>query len=493
MTYQFKTEPLSHQLRIFNDHRDTKSFGILWEQGTGKTKAAIDNIAYLYQKNEIDAALVLAPNGVHRNWISDELPKHLPDAVAANTKMMYWDHGKANTQKYAAAYEAALKHPGLLILTVGYSSFISENTKKAVWKFLKRRKVMYIADESHSIKTPKAKRTKSIIASSRYAAYRRILTGTPGDKPFDLYSQLRFLDPGFWSRRNISTYHEFKQRYAEWFTAAEAEQQLGYNPGYDQLIRYKNMDELAEALKTVSDRVLKEDVLDLPPKLYTKLYFDMTPKQRRMYEELRDKYELELENGLIIDGSMAIVRLLRLQQIACGYAVADVEEPVELCDKTNPRLELATDYLKELPHQAIVWCRFRHDIDQIMDVLGDKAVRYDGSLDDDGAERNKLDFNAGKAQFFVANPQKGATGLTLIGAKTTLYYSNSFKLLERLQTEDRNHRFGQDGVDHNEHGFGVLYADIIAEGTVDHKIINALRDKFDVANQLTGDRLKDWI
>lgn len=491
--YEFKTAPLSHQQRVFDTFKDQKAFGLLWEQGTGKTKSAIDNLAYLYEKGEIDAVLVLAPNGVHRNWISDELPKHLPDRVMDKTKMMFWNHAKSSTKAYAAEYAKFLRHPGLLILTVGYSSFISEKTKTGVWKFLKQRKVMYIADESHYVKTPKAKRTKSILASSKYAPYRRILTGTPGDKPFDLYAQLKFLDENFWHKRGIHTYAEFKQRYAEWFTADECKKALGYDPGYDKLVRYKNLEELAEAVKTASDRVLKEDVLDLPPKLYTKLYFDMTPKQRRMYEELRDKFELELESGLVIDGNMAIVRLLRLQQIACGYAVADSEEPVELCDTTNPRLELSTDYLKELPHQAIVWCRFSHDIDQIMDRLGETACRYDGRISEDECEKNKLAFNEGKFQFFVGNPSKGSTGLTLIGAKTTMYYSNSFKLLERMQTEDRNHRFGQEGADHGKHGMGVLYADIIAEGTVDHKIIDSLRDKFDIANQLTGDRLKEWI
>jgi SNF2 family DNA or RNA helicase len=218
----------------------------------------------------------------------------------------------------------------------------------------------------------------------------------------------------------------------------------------------------------------------------------MTPKQSQMYETLRETLELELQSG-VIDGSMAIVRLLRLQQIACGYAVADIEEPVELCDKKNPRLDKTLEFLEPINHQVILWARFKHDIEQLMDALGDKAVRYDGNISDENCERNKQSFNAGEAQYFIANSGKGSEGLTLVGAKTTIFYSNSYKFLQRLQAEDRNHRIGQDGAVHGDRGLGVLYADLCAQGTVDENVIENLRKKYDIASQLTGDKLKEWI
>ncbi len=195
----------------------------------------------------------------------------------------------------------------------------------------------------------------------------------------------------------------------------------------------------------------------------------------------------------MIDGNLAITRLLRLQQITCGYMVTDAEEPIELCDKTNPRLDATVAWLERLNHPAIIWARFRHDIDQLMDALGDRAVRYDGALTDDECERSKMAFNAGDKGFFVGNPSKGARGITINAAKSVGYYSNSFKLRDRLQSEDRAHRIGQTGVDHGEHGFGILVADVLAAGTVDMKIVSNLRGKFNVAAQLTGDVLREWI
>jgi SNF2 family DNA or RNA helicase len=492
MTYEPKTKPFSHQARLFEETKHLRSHAVLWEQGTGKTKPTIDIFANAYEEGEIDGVVVVAPNGVHLNWINDELPTHLPDRIAKKTSAIHFRSNKASTKWHQAELDKHLGHDGLAILCISYNGFMTKAGKNAVWKFLKRRRCFYILDEAHNVKTPNAKRTKSIIASAKYADWRRILTGTPGDKPFDLYSQLRFIDPDIWSSRDMGNFYAFKNYFGEWFTRQQAKELYNYDPGFDKLVRFRNLEECAEILASVSDRVLKEDVLDLPPKLYTKLYFEMTPKQSQMYETLRETLELELQSG-VIDGSMAIVRLLRLQQIACGYAVADIEEPVELCDKKNPRLDKTLEFLEPINHQVILWARFKHDIEQLMDALGDKAVRYDGQISDEDCERNKQAFNAGDAQYFIANSGKGSEGLTLVGAKTTIFYSNSYKFLQRLQAEDRNHRIGQDGAVHGDKGLGVLYADLCAQGTVDENVIENLRKKYDIASQLTGDKLKEWI
>ena len=121
-----------------------------------------------------------------------------------------------------------------------------------------------------------------------------------------------------------------------------------------------------------------------------------------------------------------------------------------------------------------------------MDLLGKDAVRYDGSVDDDTAERNKLAFNNGDAKWFVGTAQKGGPGLTLTVAKTMVYYSNSFRLIDRLQSEDRCHRAGMD-----EHP--VNYIDIVANDTVDEHIVDNLRNKRDIAVEIQGDPWKEWI
>ena len=203
----------------------------------------------------------------------------------------------------------------------------------------------------------------------------------------------------------------------------------------------------------------------------------------------------ELKSGTLVEATLPIVRLLRLQQIICGY-VAQGDEPTEFLGKTNPRLELVEDLRDSLGHPAIYWARFTKDVDQMMDVLGKEAVRYDGQISPEECERSKQAFQAGDAQWLVGNSAKGAEGLTMTQAKTVVYYSNSFRLITRQQSEDRAHRAGQEGAEHAIDGRmvnGVHYVDLCCADTVDDDIIDSLRANFNIAAQLTGDRLRSWL
>lgn len=492
VTYEFKSDPFKHQREIFEMSRDLASYGILWEQGCGKTKPAIDTAAYLYEKGEIDAVIIVAPGGVHRNWLSDELPKHLPDRVARVSKAHVWNTAKAGNVGVKREQEALLRHKGLAWLMLSYDGAVTERGKKYLWKFLRQRRCLYVLDEAHNIKSPSAQRTKAIVASGKYAPYRRLLTGTPvAQGPFDLYSQLKFLDDSFWKQHGLDSYRVFKFHFADWFTRTECQELHGYDPGYDKLVNYKNLEELKQILASVSSRVTKDEVLDLPPKLYSTRYFELSSQQADLYRRLRDEFEAELESGARIDGALAIVRLLRLQQIISGYAATDdEEEPIQLIGNRNPLMEQVEDVCDGLSHPAIIWCRFTKDIDQVMDRLGSAAVRYDGTMNDDECERSKNAFQAGDAQWFVGNPAKGKEGLTLIQARTVMYPTNSFKLIDRLQSEDRAHRIGQEHpVDY------IDFEGRLPDGspTVARHIINSLRRKFDIAGKITGDELREWL
>ena len=442
----------------------------------------------------MNALIVVAPNGVHRNWKTDELPKHLPKRLHSAVRVEFWEASKANNVGFKHKIRALLLHEGLSVLLLSYENFITLAAKNYVWKFLRQRKCLYVLDEAHKIKSPGAKRTKSIVASGRYAPYKRILTGTPiGKGPFDIYSQLKFLDEHFWKPHGFSDFNVFKQHFGVWFTAEDCKKLHGYDPGYDKLDGYTNLEQLQAIVDSVSDRVLKEDVLDLPPKLFSKRYYELNKEQARVYRELVDNYEAEFSDGARVDGALAIVRLLRLHQVCSGYAYTEADdpeaEPFRLLGDSNPLLDACVEWTESLGHPAIIWARFSKDIDQLMDALKG-AVRNDGKMTDDEAERSKLAFQAGDAQFFVGNAQKGATGLTLIQAKSMGFYNNSFNLIDRLQAEDRAHRIGQD--------VAVNYVDfegMLPDGrpTVSGQIIKSLRKKWDIAAQITGDTLKEWI
>jgi len=564
MEYPFKTEPFNHQREEWLRSREEEARAIFWEQGTGKSKLTIDTACWLWMRGLIDGVLVVAPNGVHRNWVEKEIPDHVPDEVIKHVRAFHYQSPKADTKWHKQAVKAVIEHKGFAWLTISYEAFMTASGKRALIDFFDKRRLLYVLDEAHYIKTPTAERTKSILRSAKYAPFRRVLTGTPiAQGPFDAYSQIKFLIDDYWKQNRLGTFTEFKQHFGIWKkgwnpTAFNPKTKKNDGNEYDVLVGYRRLDDLNALLQPVSSRVTKDDVLDLPPKLYSKRFFPMTPEQGKLYRQLRDEYIVWLETGGIerdaaavaaepspdacptclgkrevesdgfiypcpdcgdapdlgaegttpVIAALAITRLLRLQQITCGYLPTDDEaEPVYTIPGPNRRLDLLCELIEESQHKVIVWARFQMDITLIMDALrerGISAVRYDGLVNDDERADAKARFQGERplyhngqvvgreavppeeqARVFVGNPAAGATGLTLTAAKTVIYYSNSFKLIDRLQSEDRAHRIGQTN--------NVLYIDLVAEDSVDEKVVEALRNKFNVASQITGDRLKDWL
>lgn len=488
MNYEYRTKPFEHQRRIFEDTSQEPNYGLFWEQGTGKSKAIIDTAAYLYEQGEINTLIVVAPNGVHRNWITDEIPVHMPKRLAPRVQMMFWESKRSATKWHQREVARVVDHDGFRIMALNYEAMLTKAGEKALKKLFVRNekskdyhKVLLVFDESHYLKSPGARRTMRGIALAKRAKFRRILTGTPiANSPFDAYSQLKALDPDYWKQHGFTTFTTFKTHFGifQKFVNGQTGQQ------FETIVGYRHLDQLKQMIAPITDRVTKDDVLDLPPKLYQRRYFELTPAQATVYKQIKDDAMAFLESGDTITAPLALVRLLRLQQVTCGFVPTD-DGPLEEFEGRNPRLDLLEEICNGLGHSAIIWARFRRDIDLIMDRLGDKAVRYDGNTSDDDRAKAKADFQAGKIQFFVGNPAAAATGLTLHRARTVIYASNSFKLTDRLQSEDRAHRIGQ------EHP--VAYIDLIAPGTVDEHIVRALREKNDIASTLTGDRLKDWI
>lgn len=485
LSYVPHTKPFDHQLEIFERTKSDQCHAMFLEQGTGKSKIAIDTFSHQYLDGQINAVIVVAPNGVHRNWVTDELVTHASPAIPL--RAYAYASSKATTKAQERELDALLKHNGLSFLAISYDAWMTERGKKFVWKMMKNRKVFLTLDESHRIKTPNAKRTRSILLGGKHAVTRRILSGTPiTNGPFDIYSQMLFLDPLFWKRTlNIASFSAFKSYFGVW--------DRGYNrtlqKEYDVLVDYKNLDELSEVVKDASSRVTKEQVLDLPDKLYTKRYYEMSPSQKRVYEALDKEFSVWLEDGNLVTAQLTITRMLRLQQVLCGYIPADGDdEPTELIDrKNNPRLNQLREVMDDVQGKTIIWATWTRDIDMIMEELtamGRKPVRYDGTLNDDQREESKQRFKRGDATDFVANSQM-SEGLTLTEANTVIYYNNSYKLLDRMQSEDRAHRIGQKHP--------VLYVDLVCPGTRDENAIESLVAKHDVASSILGDEKKEWL
>lgn len=494
MEYPFKTKPLAHQLDLWNRTRELAAWAVHDEQGTGKTKVMIDTAAWLYMCGKIDAVLVLAPNGVHTNWIKDEIPTHLPDDLMKKSSLMWYRTQSSGTMWHRSEVKAALHHSGLSWMAMTYDSIMTLAGKEAALKFLDQRRVMFICDESTQIKSPGAKRTKRVVAYGAKAKCRRTMTGTPvPNGAFDIYSQIKFLDENFWKRERMDSFAMFKSYFGVF------ERKFTADTSFEKLVAFKNLEELNHMLAKISSRVTKAQVLDLPPKVYQTRYFELGKEQRRIYNEIRDEFMTLLASGQVITANLVMVRMLRLQQISCGYLPVGEGEPAHIIEGGNPRLEALAESMEGAEGKKIIWARFTMDIDQIMDLAGRmdvKAVRYDGRVkNDEDLLKAKNDFQHGDADWFVSNPAMGAEGLTLHAANKELYYSNSFNLRHRLQSEDRAHRIGQH--------WPVTITDILGEKTIDRPILRNLGNKISVADVINGDQpapggdlrsqLKSWL
>ncbi len=454
-----RPEPFAHQTQISEIARDREHFAYLCEQGTGKTRIEIDVTFDLYAEGKIDALIVLAPNGVHQNWVNNELPLHAPND---DWRAVIWQSAKAASKWFQKDLTILLNYKGLAILCMNIDAITTTAGKDFLQRFVKARRCRIGVDECTIIKTPKAKRTRAAILLGKKGVSRFIMTGTPITQgPLDVFAPFKFLNENILGFR---TYSAFKAEYGVWVDMTNGATGMAFK----KLVGYRNVEQLQKDIDPHSIRVTKEQCLDLPPKLYEKRYFDLPAEIMAKYRRLRDECEMELD-GEIITITLALTILLRLQQMICGAA----------------RLKALEELLETLEGKAIIWARFKDDIDAIMELLGTKAVRYDGQTSTAQRTLNIEKFqNVSECRYFVGNPHAGGYGITLHAATSVIYYSNDFSLEVRLQSEDRAHRIGQ------EHA--VTYYDIIANNTVDNKIVNALLSKKNVADAFLSE-LKNFL
>ncbi len=477
MNYKFKTKPYAHQLTALEKSWDKTEYGYFMEMGTGKSKVLVDNMAMLYDKGKINGAIIIAPKGVYRNWLSQEIPNHLPSHI--QPKMVLWTAltSKTKDKEYQTLFETG---HDLHILIINVEALSTKKGLDFAAKFMRCHKTMLAIDESTTIKNPSAKRTKSILALGKEATYRRILTGSPVTKsPLDLYTQCGFLNSYL---LGYDSFYAFRNRYANMIDRNFGGRRV-------QLIgSYKRLDELADKLKGFSYRVLKDDCLDLPDKVYIRREVDLTDEQSKAYSTMKSAALAQLK-GKMATAPHVLTQMMRLHQITCGHLRNDDGTITEI---KNNRLKELINLLEEVEGKVIIWANYVYDIENIVKVISDEfgedsIVQYYGAIPAEQRQENIKKFQDpdSKARFFIGNPQTGGYGITLTCANTVVYYSNGYDLEKRLQSEDRAHRIGQTK--------SVTYVDFIAPKTVDEKIVKALRKKMNIANEIMDEDWREWI
>jgi hypothetical protein len=470
--YKYKRLPMKHQRKAFALSRDKVAFGFFMEQGTGKTKVTLDTACWLWQKEKIDALIVVAwPNGVHRNWVEYEIPLDVSAPYVAE----YWSsnhkakHRQEAYEKFLAAPKGRLK-----IFCFNVEAFVSPAARAFILKLLEKWRCLLVIDQSASIKNPRAKRTRFLIdKTSKLAPFRRILDGAPvAEEAAELYSQFKFLDPWIIGH---DTWTSFKAEFCK----------VGY---FNEIVGYRNMDKLRSLIDGYSFRVRSDDCLDLPPRIYKPWMFDLAANEQRIFDELKVEdiatfggiLDKESDRMMTLEEHNALIKNMRLQQISSGWFPKDGE--VRQIEKHLPsRMDALQDLLKAIgKEKALIFARFRADLELLQELLGKTAVSYHGGIKDDDRERAKRMFMRNPSTlYFLGQPRSAGFGHTLTEAKHIIFYSNDHSLRLREECEKRAHR---QGLKHK-----LIVWDLIARKTQDAKIIRTFRAKKELANQILKD------
>jgi len=483
--FPFKHPPYIHQNKALSLSRGKVAFGHFMEMGTGKTKVLLDEAADLFLNGgvngRIDTLIVVAPNGVHAQWINEQAPEHVSAAVP-------WCgaySGAALTPEERRRMDETLKFKGgLRIFALHIDSLSHPKGKEFLRQVLLSGNCLLAIDESSRIKDSNSKRTKSLIELGRLAKYRRIMTGTPiSQGAEDLYSQFEFLDPNI---LGYGSFYAFKNHFCR----------LG---GFQnkKIVGYVNEEELMDKIDSHTFRVLKDDCLDLPERNYIKKEVLLHPEQRKVYDQMKKDFFLDLDAG-ILTAKMAVQRIIRLQQIVSGFvwkhAKKDkisgvIVEPEVYTEFPTNRVQATLDIIKDTnpDTKVIIWIKFQGDYRLLSEALTQAGIGWVDYVGATPQEKRPLNIEAfrndPKIKVFLATPRAGGIGLNLTVASEVIWFSRDWSLENELQANDRVHRIGQRRV--------VNYHFLTSPRTVDERIDQMLRRKLSVAENLID--LRDLV
>lgn len=490
--YKFKTQPRDHQRRGLNKMYKIPAGALFMDRGTGKTKVAIDLATALRMEGEISAVLVIVRRSLRLNWVGYDKGDgpgqkegfvghcpldcsfHLPDGADDSAK-----------KKYARWLGEDHDFPVMVMSTEGFSQ---GGAKTIAMSFIQAHmKVMIIVDESHDFGTFNSIRSVVLHELGLYGTYKLVLTGTPQSTgPMNLYSQFEFLDPNI---IGIGDYYAFRNRYA--IMGGFPNPKTGKPT---KIVGYQNMEELATILAPYVFEVRKDEVLDLPPKVFERRVLQLTKEQRDLYRQIKKERKFE-HDGSEIEIKNTLELALRLHQV-CGGFISSTEA-VNVGDDDNPKIKKVTKWTQIIPAERnpkvlelvdiidenpdkkfIIWAKYKPEIEMLTNFLREKypaagVVEIHGGISDEGREDAKARFQGNAARFLVGNTQTGGTGHTLTAAHVMYYFNNTEMMIDRSQSEDRAHR---DGLMHS-----VLYIDAMMEGTVDMTIMDSIDAKMDLA------------
>lgn len=441
--------------------------------GTGKTLMSMTVRGGLSVKRTI----IVAPKTLLRGFVAD-VHKHLEDPPAH----LIWESASCKTQYFRRNMLALLEQDSILL--VNYEAFGRKN--EFLEEYLKHylsEPTFVIFDESSRVKDHSSHRTVYLSKVFQGAKYKLGMTGTLNEySPLDVYGQFLVLDPDFWKKRGFRNWHLFEKTFAIIVD--------GYRQGgakYPKRVGYQKVELLRALIDPHLTVVDKYQVLDLPEKVFDRIQVSLSEEEDRVYRDLKRNMMVTLQSGEFISVEQKISLYQKFRQICGGWV--DPDTPILKPGEMPSKLAVLLDVLEDNTEQVVIFAVFTHEIDQITQALGSRARKYDGSVSVE--ERSCLvnDFNSGKFQYLVVQPKAGAYGLNLqASCNTVFYYSRPNSPEEFVQSQDRIHRIGQTKT--------CFYIDLVVEGKIDEKVIEALDQHKSLAsmfNSVTASNINDFL
>jgi SNF2 family DNA or RNA helicase len=453
MNLTLKTELLWYQVPAFEKLKRIKVGALLLPMGRGKTRTALQLVKY--RENRISRVIIFCPCKV-RETFEAEIYKHIYNPC------VYLFNDKTSSRTLPKDLDFYI---------IGIESLSTSNRIKIAAASLVDSRAMVILDESPYIKAHYAIRTKWIMRIGEVAGYRLLMTGTIITQGIiDLYAQMKFLS---WQILGYKSFYTFRANHLEYSKTHK-----------DLIVRTHNTDIIAAKMAPYVYQVTDEECDPLPQKLYIERFFRMTDIQKKYYDQAKEE---AFEDDFDTDdwSSVAIFRLFTaLQQITCGFwhrkrymnrqLTCD-----EMIDFPHNRLDVLDGYLEEVEpdEQVVIWAKYIRCIDEIVDTIernySGGVVRFDGSITGKQCSQNLRTFENGDVRFFVATPGSAGHGLNeLVCSRYSIFYTNEFRMSNRLQAEDRQTRIGQSR--------SVVYADVTCRDSIDGRIMQAQADKQNV-------------
>lgn len=469
-----RTEPWNHQQEEFDKHWLTRSRALFWQPRTGKTKAVIDKACALFLVGEIYGVIVVAPNGVHRNWTVKQLPLHHWHNVPHRSYAWRTSDEDATDQVSQLSQVSARVLPWI---TFNMEVMHDPRIKRALNAFLvARKRIFFVIDEAHHFAQPGSQRTKTMRVMQKYARYITILTGTGAEEsPLQLYAQFQILQPGC---LGFNRYEDFKESFAiEKIRRTRTR-------SYIAIEGYKNLDILKQRIAPYTSVVLREQCEDIPAIMPIQRTVEPTDRMRELFLKLkRNDFDTLREFGFqaAIDGGAL---LTKLQQVEGGFL--KTPEGVKLIDgpfNETPKFKFAIEETRG--YHFLLWSVFRHEIEALYKAFTEAGLKV-GLIYGGSPHREKIFelFDKGLLDGIVAHPAAIGEGYEIAAAELIYWYSQTPSATIRNQANERASKA---------HTKKKIVEDVTMPGGTDDYYLALTESKTELADDITRRGLQPII